>query len=130
MPSRDDDPAFLFDLPALMEFTLGEGEDKRIDVRPNAKLDEMGFLVALIVDEKGLPRNDARVWLDGPQGMVESPERRLSGYSFTAPPGKYTLRVEAAGYKPSRTELTLRPYGQPSGSTDGKTQKITVHLQP
>jgi RNA polymerase sigma factor (sigma-70 family) len=124
------DPAFLSELPALLEFTLGEGESKRIDVQPNTRLDEMGFLVALVVDEKGLPRNDVRAWLEGPHGTVEPLERSLSGYCFTAVPGKYTLHVQAAGYRPSGTEVTLRPYVQPSGSTEGRTQKVTIRLQP
>ncbi len=121
------DPAFLFEMPALMEFTLREGEDKVINVDTSAEpKSQMGFLVVLVVDEKVAPRNDVHAWLEGPQGAVEPLEWSVSGHCFAAAPGTYTLHVEAAGYKPIRTSITLRPFG-PAG---GKAQTRTVHLQP
>ncbi len=121
------DPAFLAEMPALMEFTLGEGEDNVIDVDTSGESgDPMGFLLVLVVDEKAVPRNDVHAWLEGPHGTVEPLEWSVSGYCFAAAPGQYTLRVEAAGYRPVRTRITLRPFG-PAGS---KAQTTTVHLQP
>jgi len=117
------DPAFLYGMPALTEFTLNEGEDKVIDVDVKVQLERrMGCLIVLVVDEKAMPRDDAHVSLEG---TVEPLESTLSGYVFAAAPGDHVLHVEAPGYKPVRKDITLKA----NSPADIKSQTITVRLE-
>jgi hypothetical protein len=121
------DPAFLADMPALVTFTLEGDEDKVVDVDgETASQAPMQRLLVLIVDEGGIPCNDAQVFLTGLPGRIEPGRSTSFQHLFVAAPGRYTLHVQAAGYRPSKMDVTL-PLIVP---TESKPPTVTIRLQP
>ncbi len=119
--------AFFREASPLAEFTLRDGEVKNIDIdaagEPPA---QAGRLAVTIVGGQDLPCSDARAWLQNAQGKAEPLERTSSGCYFVAAPGRYTLHVQAAGYRASTTNVTVPPFSP----TETKPPTVIVRLQP
>ena len=122
-----EETAFYYEMPPLTEFTLSEGENKQIDVDATAQpAGRIGRLLVLIADEKAVPRNDVRVWLESTQGKTEPLETTSSGCYFVAAPGRYTLHAQAAGYQAATTSVTV-PRFSPA---ETRPPAVVVRLQP
>jgi RNA polymerase sigma factor (sigma-70 family) len=122
-----EETAFCHEMPPLTEFTLSEGENKQIDVEATAQpAGRIGRLLVLIADEEAVPRNDVRVWLESTQGRTEPLETTSSGSYFVAPPGRYTLRVQASGYQTSTMGVTVPPFTP----AESKPPAVIVRLHP
>ncbi len=117
--------SLLYDLPAVAEFTLAEGESKTLDLTLSAKSKIAVTTVTVqVVDETGSLRSDAEVRLAGPLGVIEPAQSASTGYVFLTTPGEQVLRVEAPGYKPVSRNVILKDIG-PRLS---KPQTITIRL--
>lgn len=120
-----DNLSLLYDLPAIAEFTLAEGESKTLDLDLSAKPKAAVTMVTVqVVDETGSLRNDAEVRLAGPQGVIEPAQSASTGYIFLTTPGDQVLRVEAPGYKPVSRNVTLKD----ASPRPSKSQTITIRL--
>jgi len=117
--------SLLYDLVAIAEFTLAEGENKILDLDLSARpKTAVATVTVQVVDETGSLRDDAEVRLAGPLGVIEPAQSASAGYVFLTAPGDQVLRVEAPGYKPVSRNVTIKD----PGPRPSRSQTITVRL--
>lgn len=99
----------LYDLPPLAEFSLRDDEEKILDLDLSEVQDaHKGFVLVQVVDEAGLPCDNAQIRLDGPHGPVGLVYSEEAGQGFLTMPGPHTLYVQAAGCRPVVRRLNVR----------------------
>jgi protocatechuate 3,4-dioxygenase beta subunit len=100
-----------YDLPALMEFDLADGQVKVIDFDLSACIPtKVGLLVIQVIDENGCRRSDARVAVVD-SNNVARPLKSIEGSDvLAAEPDTYTISVDVPGYRPANQDVTLKPY--------------------
>jgi len=117
----------LYDVPALVEFTLAAGEHRTVDLDFSDPLRRpMSFVMVQVLDASGRARRDARLWLQGPSGTVGPTGFNASGHAFVATPGAHRLHVELPGYRRIERNVTL----DPASPTGASPQHIQICLGP
>jgi hypothetical protein len=111
-------------LPPSIEFVLGEGESKVLDLNLSGSSDKTAVLTVHVADELGRTPEGARVWLEGSTGVIEPTYGIETGPCFVVPPGGYTVHVEAPGFGPAERKITARPFDAQAA----RPQRIVVCL--
>lgn len=115
-----------YDMPALAEFSLREGENKTVDLDLSGMSQSQSALLAVeVVDENGGMCPDAHVRLNGPLGTAEPMSRAEAIFVFLTVPGEHTLHVEAPGYRKVSRPIAVKSY-EPGG---GKPRNVVVCLE-
>lgn len=108
-------------------FTLGEQEEKVVDVDFRSLNDTLGRLTVLVTDENGMLVHGGDVWLEGGgSGVIEPLPAREPGEIFISEGGPYMLCAAVEGYKPARTAVTIE---QGQLQAEG-TPPVILRLEP
>jgi hypothetical protein len=102
--------SYLADGSSLGGFVLLDGQKKQVDLDLSLCRDsDVGYLNAIAIDENGIPRTDATLRLEGPLASFMPIQPADIGELFVAPPGRYSLLAQLAGYEPTRRLVVLKP---------------------
>ncbi len=112
--------------PRAGEFLLNEGESKVLDVNLPGSSEKTGALIVRVADEFGRMPDGARLRLQGPGGTFDSACTFELGAYLVVPPGEYTARAEAPGYRPLDKKVTVKPFDQEAG----RPPSMTLWLEP
>lgn len=94
----------------LLEFELAEGEQKVLDIdTTNMQKNRQGILLAIVLDEYGIPTIEADVQLEG-NDNIDPIIASVPGFYFAAEPGTYTLHTKLGGYKEVSQSVTAKKW--------------------
>lgn len=117
----------LYDVPALVEFTLADGEHGTVDLDlSDPAYRQMAFVMVQVLDGTGRARRDAHVEFQGPSGRIEPTAFKASGHAFVATPGPHRLHVEVPGCQRIERDVVLEPISP----TSAMPQHIQICLEP
>lgn len=117
----------IFDLPALAEISLREGEHlnfKTIDLTQTPP-DRVARVNIMFLDQDNIPQGIIRIDLEGPMGSTSKYYEFNNTYSITSCPGPHVLHAEVPGFQPVNQAIDLKP----TDPTSQGPQSILIHLK-